>query len=74
MTYDCRSILKHVLKCRDNRKSCHRPVVCLSHATKIALCKSALSLIQVPRSKKMYSHFYLNEVETINLGLNPVSR
>ena len=70
MTYDCCSILKHVLKCCDNHKSCHRPVVRLSHATKIALCKSALSLIQVP----MYSHFYLNEVEIINLGLNPVSR
>ena len=34
MTYDCRSVLKHVLKCCDiffdvqnNRKSCRRPVV-----------------------------------------------
>ena len=41
MTYDCRSVLKHVLKCYDifsdvnnNRKSCRRPVVSLSHATK----------------------------------------
>ena len=31
----CRSILKHVLKRCDNRKSCRRPVVSLSHATKI---------------------------------------
>ena len=38
----CRSILKHVLKRYDNRKSCLRPVVSLSHATKIAPCKSAL--------------------------------
>ena len=30
----CRSILKHVLKRYDNRKSCRRPVVSLSHATK----------------------------------------
>ena len=41
MVYDCcvrqkkcRSILKHVLKRCDNRKSCRRPVVSLSHATK----------------------------------------
>ena len=38
----CRSILKHVLKRCDNRKSCRRPVVSLSHATKIVPCKSAL--------------------------------
>ena len=30
----CRSILKHVLKRCDNRKSCRRPVVSLSHAAK----------------------------------------
>ena len=30
----CRSILKHVLNRCDNRKSCRRPVVSLSHATK----------------------------------------
>ena len=30
----CRSILKHVLKRYNNRKSCLRPVVSLSHATK----------------------------------------
>ena len=30
----CRSILKHVLKRYDNPKSCLRPVVSLSHATK----------------------------------------
>ena len=41
MIYDCcvrqkkwRSLLKHVLKRCDNRKSCRRPVVSLSHATK----------------------------------------
>ena len=41
MTYDCRSVLKHVLKCYDifsdvhnNCKSCRGPVVSLSHATK----------------------------------------
>ena len=40
MIYDCcvsqkkyRSILKHVLKRCDNRKSCRRPVVSLLHAT-----------------------------------------
>ena len=38
----CRSILKHVLKRCDNRKSCRKPVVSLSHATKIVPCKSAL--------------------------------
>ena len=42
MTYDCRSVLKHVLKCCNNRKSCRRYVVRLSHATKIVPCKSAL--------------------------------
>ena len=31
----CRSILKHVLKRCDNRKSCRRPVVSLSHASKL---------------------------------------
>ena len=41
----CRSILKHVLKRFDNRKSCRRPVASLSHATKIVLCKSALRLL-----------------------------
>ena len=30
----CRSILKHVLKRCDNRKSCHRPVVSFSPASK----------------------------------------
>ena len=52
----CRSILKHVLKSCDDRKPCRRPVVSLSHATKIVPCKSALSsssldffsLFQVP--------------------------
>ena len=46
MTYDCRSVLKHVLKCydifsdvRNNRKSCRNPLL---HATKIVPCKSAL--------------------------------
>ena len=39
----CRSILKHVLKRCDNRKSCRRSVVSLSHATKIVPCKSALT-------------------------------
>ena len=38
----CRSILKHVLKRWDNLKSCRRPVVSLSRATKIVPCKSAL--------------------------------
>ena len=34
----CRSILKHVLKrCDNNCKSCRRPVVSLSHATKSVL-------------------------------------
>ena len=32
---ECRSILKHILKRCDNRKSSRRPVVRLSHATKI---------------------------------------
>ena len=30
----CRGILKHVLKRCDNRKSCRKPVVSLSHAPK----------------------------------------
>ena len=37
LVYDCRvrrSILKHVLKHCDNRKSCHRPVVSFSPAPK----------------------------------------
>ena len=38
----CRSTLKHVLKRYGNRKSCRRPAVSLSHATKIVTCKSAL--------------------------------
>ena len=35
-------ILKHVLKCCHNHKTCRRPLVRLSHATKIVPCKSAL--------------------------------
>ena len=35
-------ILKHVLKCCDNRNTCGRPVVRLSHETKIVPCKSTL--------------------------------
>ena len=49
MTYDCRSILKHVLKCYDifsdvyvNHKSCRRPVVSLSPSTKIVPYKLGL--------------------------------
>ena len=38
----CPSILKHILKRYNNRKSCLRPVASLSHATKIAPCKSTL--------------------------------
>ena len=41
----CRSILKHVLKRCDNRKSCRRPVASLLHATKIVRCKSALRTV-----------------------------
>ena len=40
----CCSILKHVLKRCDNRKSCRKPVVSLSHAKKIVPCKSALRM------------------------------
>ena len=39
-----RSVLKQVLKRCDNRKSCRRPVVSLSHAIKIVPCKSALTI------------------------------
>ena len=49
MTYDCRSVLKHVLKCYDifsdvhnNRKSCRGPVVSLVACDKVVPCKSAL--------------------------------
>ena len=46
----CRSILKHVLKRCDNRKSCRGPAVSLSHATKIVPCKSApILFIVLPR-------------------------
>ena len=38
----CRSILKHVLKRYDNRKSCRKPVVMLVACDKIVSCKSAL--------------------------------
>ena len=40
----CRSILKHVLKRCDNRKSCRRPVVMLVACDKIVSCKSALTM------------------------------
>ena len=60
----CRSILKHVLKCHDNR----RPVVCLSHATKIVPCKSSLiSFEKIYFSKKSmitklyYDYFLTSE-------------
>ena len=43
----CRSILKHVLKRCDNRKSCRRPVVSLSHATKIVPSKPALTKFEL---------------------------
>ena len=53
MTYDSRSVLKHVFKCHDifsgvhvNRKSCRGPVASLSHTTKIVPCKSALRRLQ----------------------------
>ena len=49
MIHDCcvsqkkyRSILKHILKRCDNRKSCRKPVVSLLLATKIVPCKLAL--------------------------------
>ena len=65
----CRSILKHVLKRCDNRKSCRRPVVRLSHATKIVPCKSALSQL-VPAYKdallhRNYKHCFSNEHFTV---------
>jgi len=62
-------ILKHVLKCCDNRKTCRRPVVRLSHATKIVPCKSALSQ-PVPAYKdallhRNYKHCFSNEHFTV---------
>ena len=42
MTYDCRSVFQHVSKIFLTYTSCRRPVVSLSHATKIVPCKSAL--------------------------------
>ena len=39
---ECCSILKHVLKRCDSRKSCRRSVVRLPNATKIVPCKLAL--------------------------------
>ena len=52
----CRSILKHVLKRCDSRKSCRRPVVSLSHATKSyrvnrPLCKAVCDVQLQPRSQ-----------------------
>ena len=38
----CFGILKQVLKRCGNRKSCRRPAVSFSHATKIVTCNSAL--------------------------------
>ena len=51
----CRSILNHVLKRCDNRKSCRRPVVSLSHATKIVPCKSALKILRSKISRNLRS-------------------
>ena len=62
-------ILKHVVKCCDNRKTCRRPVVRLSHATKIVPCKSALSQ-PVPAYKdallhRNYKHCFSKEHFTV---------
>ena len=39
----CFKMLRHFSDVHTNRKSCRRPVVSLSHATKIVPCKSALT-------------------------------
>ena len=39
----CFKMLRHFSDVRTNRKSCRRPVVSLSHETKIVPCKSALT-------------------------------
>ena len=62
ITYNCRSVLKHVLKCYDifsdvhvNRKSCPGPVASLSHTTKIVPCKSALrTFVQMALRDKLH--------------------
>ena len=59
----CRSILKHVLKRCDIRKSCRRPVVSLSHATKS---------YRVNRPLRMFgrkpSHIEFCFISRLNLG------
>ena len=39
----CFKMLRHFSDVHTNHKSCRRPVVSLSHATKIVPCKSALT-------------------------------
>ena len=65
----CRSILKHVLKRCDNHKSCRRPVVRLSHATKIVPCKSALTdlVVLVLCDVQNRSHLLNEQQEQITL-------
>jgi len=65
----CRSILKHVLTRCDNYKSRRRPVVRLSHATKIVPCKSALTdfLVLVLCNVHIRSHLLNEQQEQITL-------
>ena len=57
----CRSILKHVLKRYDNRKSCRRPVANLSHATKIVPCKLALRDAHLKYHAELKDEFDIDE-------------
>ena len=65
----CRSILKHVLKRCNNHKSCRRPVVRLSHATKIVPRKSALTdlVVLVLCNVHNRSHLLNEQQEQITL-------
>ena len=53
----CRSILKHVLKRRDNRKSSRRPVVSLSHATKSYRVNRPLGSLRKRRKESGSKYF-----------------
>ena len=62
----CRSILKHVLKRCGNRKSCRRPAVSLSHATKIVPCKSALTILPLGSWDRRRASYKSTSVPLLN--------
>ena len=56
----CFKMLRHFFDVHTNRKSCRRPVVSLSHETKIVRCKSALQTTHVQHQTMLQCLFLLS--------------